>query len=278
MDREIDIENELEKLNEWVLKSIRYFNSNPYIDNIAEVYPYGVAEPERIEHGLRKNILNAHNNRNDEELIRLLRQLDKFPYDEPFWFLLQEIEGFVDENPVQIDRIAENLYNMSGEELLAKVESSPKLNQQTGPMFNSWLRSNFNVVNLDTFKESTEGILVLGESEIEAKRFLEDDLGQRIAKRPDLVAKVNSTYVIGEAKWVGRSGGNQDKSVDEVLTFCSNIRGSVLRIGIVDGFVWMTKISSGRITNLKSCVKVQETYFNFMSALLLTEYLESLMD
>lgn len=277
MDRQIDIENDFDLLNQWVQRSINYFNNQSYIDDISEVYNYGVAEPQRIESGLRRRILSAHNDRNDEELITLLRELNKFPYDEPFWYLLQEIDGFIENNPNQVNRIALSLYNMSGEELLAKIESSPKLNQQTGPMFNNWLVNKFNALNIDDFIQSEQGIHVLGGSEIEAKNFLEDQLNQNVDKRPDVVAKVNSTYIIGEAKWVGRSGGNQDKSVDEVLNFCSNVRGNVLRIGIIDGFVWMTCTSSGRLTNLKSCVKVQETHFNLISALILEDYFNSLL-
>lgn len=277
MNRQIDIVNDFDLLNQWVQRSINYFNNQNYIDDISEVYNYGVAEPQRIESGLRRRILSTHNDRNDEELITLLKELNKFPYDEPFWYLLQEIDGFIENNPNQVNRIAQSLYNMSGEELLAKIESSPKLNQQTGPMFNNWLVNEFNVLNIEDFIQSEQGIHVLGGSEIEAKNFLEDQLNQNVDKRPDLVAKVNTTYIIAEAKWVGRSGGNQDKSVDEVLNFCSNVRENVLRIGIIDGFVWMTRTSSGRLTNLKSCVKVQETHFNLMSALILEDYFNSLL-
>ena len=39
MDRSIDIEEEREELNQWVLRSIELFENTPYLDNILEVYP-----------------------------------------------------------------------------------------------------------------------------------------------------------------------------------------------------------------------------------------------
>ena len=64
-------------------------------------------------------------------------------------------------------------------------------------------------------------------------------LNQNLSKRPDLVAKVNQTYIVGVAKWIGRSGGNQNNQVKEVLDFCRNQRGSVIRVGIIEGMTWL---------------------------------------
>lgn len=166
---------------------------------------------------------------------------------------------------------------MTDEEVVVRIESQPKLNQQTGPMFNNWIRENFEIKSLDEFKKSKEGIIVLGESEETGRSYLSEDLNQNVEKRPDLIAKVNNKIVIGEAKWIGQSGGNQYKSVAEVLKFCGEQRGSVYRVGIIDGYPWVTK-KAGRITNDRICVEVQESTYNILSALLLNEYLEDLID
>lgn len=105
-------------------------------------------------------------------------------------------------------RIANTLYAMTADELVVHLESAPKLNTQMGPMFTTWLRNNFELLNIEDFQESTEGIFILSSSEEEGKNFVNDLLNQNIRKRPDLVAKVNEKYIIGEAKWIGRSGGN----------------------------------------------------------------------
>lgn len=277
MKRNIDLDKNFDELNTWVQKSIKLFYEESYLDQISNIYNYSADEPERIEEGLRRQIKFAHHNKNDEQLINILSQLDKFPYDEPFWYLLNNVDGFIKNNPQQVHRIARTLYNMTDEEVVVRIESQPKLNQQTGPMFNNWIRKNFEVKSLEGFKENKKGIVILGESEEKGKSFLSDELNQNVDKRPDLIAKVDDKIVIGEAKWIGQSGGNQYKSVAEVLKFCGAQRRSVYRIGIVDGYPWVTK-KSGRITNDRICVEVQESTYNIMSALLMEEYLKELLN
>jgi len=277
MDRTIDIENGRNELNEWVLKSIELFENSAYLDNILEVYPLQTARPERLDAQLRRRIISAHQGRRTQELIDILKNEVKFPYDEPLWYLIKNIEGCLNNNPLQIQRIADSLYAMTAEETVIRLESAPKLNTQMGPMFTNWLRNNFNLLDIDDFRNSTNGIFVLNSSEESAKSFINDELHQNLAKRPDLVAKVNATYVVGEAKWIGSPGGNQNKQVVEVIDLCRNQRGNVIRVGIIDGFPWAIRKSDGTIINDKTCVQVQECEYDIVSALLLPEYLGSFL-
>ena len=190
--------------------------------------------------------------------------------------MIKNSQGCLENNPGQIERIANSLYAMTAEETVVRLESSPKLNTQIGPMFNVWLRNKFELLYMDEFRNSTDGIFVLNETEEVAKNFLLTELNQNVEKRPDLVAKVNEQYVIGEAKWIGQPGGNQDKQVVEVLQFCRNQRGNVLRVGIVDGFPWSLYNKHGSLVNLKTAVLIQESEYDILSALLLDEYLSSL--
>lgn len=166
---------------------------------------------------------------------------------------------------------------MTAEETVIRLESAPKLNTQMGPMFTNWLRVKFDLLNIEDFRNSTTGIFVLNSSEEVAKSFINDELHQNLAKRPDLVAKVNETYIVGEAKWIGSPGGNQNKQVVEVIDLCRNQRGNVKRVGIIDGFPWAIKKLDGTIINDKTCVQVQECEYDIVSALLLPEYLRSFL-
>jgi hypothetical protein len=222
---------------------------------------------------LRRRIISAHQARRTDELISILQNEVKFPYDEPLWYLMKNIQGCLNNNPSQIQRIADSLYAMTADETVFRLESAPKLNTQMGPMFTNWLRENFNLLNIDEFIVSTEGVYILNSSEQEGKNFVNNFLLQNVEKRPDLVAKVNETYIIGEAKWVGSPGGNQNKQVVEVLNLCRDQRGSVIRIGIIDGFPWATKNVTESIINDKTVVQVQESEYDIISALLLNEYL-----
>ncbi|MRT18064.1 hypothetical protein F3C99_14035 [Vitellibacter sp. q18] len=277
MNRTIDIENDLEQLNFWVRKSLELFENTPYLDNLLEVYPLESAIPAHLNLQLKRRIISAHQARRTNELIDILQGETKFPYDEPLAYLIKEVQNCLQNNPLQIHRIANTLYAMTAEELVIRLEAPPKLNTQMGPMFTTWLRRNFGLLNLDDFRESTEGIFVLSSSEEEGKTFVNEVLGQNFRKRPDLVAKVNETYFVGEAKWIGRSGGNQNNQVRDVLDFCKEQRGDVLRVGIIDGFPWATKKTNNSLINDQVNVLVQESAYDVLSALLLKEYLESFL-
>jgi hypothetical protein len=277
MDRSINIVDDRAELNQWVLRSIELFERTPYLDNILAVYPLQSARPTRLNDNLRRRIISAHQARRTDELITILQNEVKFPYDEPLWYLMKNIQGCLTNNPRQIQRIADSLYSMTADETVFRLESAPKLNTQMGPMFTNWLRNNFNLLNVDEFTNSTQGIHILNSSEQEGKNFVNNILLQNVEKRPDLVAKVNETYIIGEAKWIGSPGGNQNKQVVEVINLCRDQRGNVIRIGIIDGFPWATKTVTEGIINDKTVVQVQESEYDIISALLLNEYLVSFL-
>ena len=128
MDRSIDIENEREELNEWVLKSIELFETTAYLDNLLEIYPLETAVPIHLEPRLRRRIVSAHQGRRTDELIAILQGEVKFPYDEPLAYLIKEVENCRQSNPRQINRIANTLYAMTADELVVRLESAPKLN------------------------------------------------------------------------------------------------------------------------------------------------------
>jgi len=277
MDRVIDIQANPENLNEWVRQSIDLFRNSNYLDQILEVYPFQITAPERLNAGIRRRIIAAHQGRRTEELIELLKGLTKFPYEDPIWYLLKNIEGCINSNPRQIQRIAESLYSMTAEETVVRLEAAPKLNTQMGPMFNGWLRRNFIPLGLDAFQRSTSGVCILDSSEEAGKAFINDTLHQGLAKRPDLIAKVNQQIIIGEAKWIGQPGGNQEKQVQEVLNFCRHQRGNVIRIGVVDGFPWSDFNINHRLVNNKEAVNIQESEYDMVSALLLQAYLQKFL-
>ena len=277
MERTINIENERGELNNWVLKSMELFENSPYLDNLLEVYPLESAVPIHLELRLKRRIISAHQGRRTNELIDILKGEIKFPYDEPLAYLIKEVENCLIRNPRQMHRIANTLYAMTADELIIHLESAPKLNTQMGSMFTTWLRNKFELLNIVDFQESTEGIFVLSSTEEEGNFFVNEILNQNLSKRPDLVAKVNTTYIVGEAKWIGRSGGNQNNQVRDVLDFCRDQRGDVIRVGIIDGFPWATRKINNSIINDKVAVVVQEFPYDIISALLLQEYLNSFL-
>jgi hypothetical protein len=122
------------------------------------------------------------------------------------------------------------------------------------------------------------GICILDASEEIGKQYINEILNQNLDKRPDLIAKVNNQLIIGEAKWIGQPGGNQEKQVQEVLKFCRNQRGDVIRIGVVDGFPWSLFNINHRLVNNKEAVNIQESEYDIVSAILLEEYFNQFLN
>lgn len=133
MERAIDISRR-KNLNPWVAKSVEIFESTPYLDNILTIYPLTISAPIRLSPEIRRSIIIAHQSRNTSELLKILSNLNKFPYDDPIWYMLKNIEGCLENNPQQVKRIANSLYSMTAEETVVRLEAAPKLNTQIGPM------------------------------------------------------------------------------------------------------------------------------------------------
>ncbi len=276
MKRKIDVINNPNVLNPWVKRSIELFEKTAYLDNIHQVYPFKISKSKEITDTVRREIIQSHQSRNTKKLINLLKSQTKFPYDDPIWYLLKTVKNGLTNNPKQIQRIAKNLYSLTADETVARLESPPKSNQQSGSMFSNWMRKKFRFIGPNKFKSSRNGIFMLDASEENGKQFVINILKQKIEKRPDLIVKVNTQYIIGEAKWIGQSGGNQGKAVTEVLLFCKGQRGSVKRIGIVDGCSWATYNVNGYLLNNKEQVLIQESESDILSALQLQKYLDQL--
>ncbi len=276
MHRTINIIDDQDSLNPWVRMSIKLFTETNYLDQISEIYPFGITKPERLDPGVKRKIIMAHNGRETDTLFSLLMKEAKFPYEDPLWYMLRNVKSCIDKNPKQKERLAQSLYSMTADETVIRLESAPKINTQMGPMFGNWLKVKFESLDIDSFLSSKSGDYILDATEPVAIEFVDRHLRQNLKKRPDLVAKHNETYVIGEAKWVGQPGGNQEKQVQEVLHFCKDQRGSVLRVGIVDGFPWALYNTRGTLFENKETVNIQESEYNIFSALLLKDFLSSL--
>lgn len=276
MRRTINIIEDRETLNPWVRKSLDLFSETNYLDSVSEIYPFSNASPERLDPIVKRKIVMAHNNRDTDLLFNLLMNEAKFPYEDPLWYMFRNVKNCLDKNPNQKKRLADSIYAMTADETIIRLESAPKINTQIGPMFGNWLKRTFDALDVDKFLSSNTGDFILDATEPVAKDFVNNKLGQNLKKRPDFVAKHNLKYIIGEAKWIGQPGGNQEKQVQEVLNFCKDQRGYALRIGIVDGFPWALYSKNGVLFENKETVNIQESEYNIFSALLLKEYLSSL--
>ena len=101
-------------------------------------------------------------------------------------------------------------------------------------------------------------------------------LGYRGKKGLDMVLKIGSKFIIGEAKFITASGGTQDKSFREGIAFINQKNKNINRMVILDGVVWL--VSQKKRKNKK--LSLYDTVINLgnnkiaLSALLLKDFIK----
>jgi hypothetical protein len=109
--------------------------------------------------------------------------------------------------------------------------------------------------------------VVLDGTDKEILDFCNIELSLGLSKRPDFVAKTNAKYVVGEAKFLSSSGGNQSRGLDDALKLASNTSGKAYKAAVVDGVVWIKPGSQGY-------KKIENASVTVFSALLLERFLK----
>lgn len=269
-------------MNRWISKSIGLANSHGYLDKLYEVYPIKQSGDRPLDAELWTQIDKYYHVKNWEKVIELLIENVKtkkgvFPYKESYVGFWKRDKSTISKNPEQVQRIANILEEMTFEGIKKACSRPKETNQQIGPMFRKWCNQSPNPLGLDRmeiadFKKNTRDAVLDG-SDAVLKRFAKDHLGYSINKGLDFVARINNKYVIGEAKWITDSGGNQDKSFEDAKAMVEdkNLNSNVVPIMILDGILYLER-NDKIYTNLTENFK----HYDIMSALVLKEFLYSL--
>jgi len=154
---------------------------------------------------------------------------------------------------------------MGIEGIIAGITQLKEANTRRGQQFTMWARNKFRWVNVDLFKKSKKGVVMLDATEKEAMRFCNNEMGVGIAKRPDMVAKSGNKYVIGEAKFLSSTGGNQGRAFEDGINLATNSQGSAFKVFILDGVHWI-------YTRSDQFRRIEHGTAAVFSALLLEEY------
>ncbi len=254
-------------MNEWIRRSIELAKQRDYLDRLSQIYaiPHELRRP--IDRETRHQILKLFESRDAVGLIRLLMGLKKFPFQDPYIGSLRVDEGAITRNPQTVERIARILYTMGPDKIIEGLEEPPQPNRQLGALFKRWLRtSQYPFFSEEDFV-GADGISFLRGSNGKLKEFADRILRCQLEKRPDFVAKTPRGYIVGEAKFITTGGGNQDKSFREVVRFLHEEKGEAIRVGLLDGVVWLTD------TGLYATIR--EVEHPAMTALLLNDFLQA---
>ena len=254
-------------MNEWAQKTLKIVEKEDYLDKLQKVYPHEDA-PREIDHQSLEEIRNAFQDKNNDVLIKKLLDLPKFPYKDSYVGFLRTDREAIKRNPETVKRICDTLYQMGINGVIDGISKPKEANTRRGQQFTNWLKKKFEFVNTGYFEKSKKGILVLDVNEKEARDFCNKVLGAGISKRPDLVAKSGAEYIIGEAKFLSSSGGNQGRAFDDGMKLAANPSGKAHKIFILDGIHW---IESGS----EQFNQIQFGNAAILSVLLLGKYLKT---
>lgn len=236
------------------------------MDRLQEIYPHeeGIRD---VDERLIDSIRDLFAAGDHAALLNRLLDAERFPYKDSYIAFLRTDRSAIQRNPQAVQRISLRLQEMGIDKIIEGLRQAKEANTRRGPQFRRWTRTKFPWVHTNTFRTATQGVVMLDASERDAMRFCNDEMGVGIAKRPDLVAKSGKRYVIGEAKFLSDSGGNQGRAFDDGMTLAMNTQGAAFKIFVLDGIHWISPGSD-------QFNRIEHGTANIFSALLLEEYFE----
>jgi len=256
-------------VNEWSQRTLEIVGGD-YLDKLQTIYPNPEEETREASDLVKQQIDSMMQEQNCISLLNTLLDLEIFPFKDSYIAFLRKDRTSIERNPSTVDRICSKLFNMGYERVIEGITRPKEANTQRGQQFKKWLRNNFDHVNMRSFRQSTTGITVLQSSERDARDFCNQELGIGIAKRPDLVAKSGRHYVVGEAKFLSSSGGNQGRAFEDGMTLAINTQGSAYKAFILDGIHWIE-------TGSEQYRRIQYGSAAVLSAMLLRDFFKSLL-
>ena len=255
-------------MNKWAKQTLNLIQKQNYLDRLQEIYPH--EDKERIvDDKIIKAIRKAFRARDNVVLLNKLLDLEKFPYKDSYVGFLRKDRKAIKRNPHTVERICNKLYEMGIDGVISGATSPKEANTRRSSQFTLWTKNTFKWLKIDDFRVSKIGIFMLDSSELEARNFCNTVMGVGISKRPDMVAKCGRKYVIGEAKFLSSTGGNQGRAFDDGMKLVTNASGTAYKVFILDGIHWIEQGSDQfkRIEYGTSAV---------FSALFLTKFLRSI--
>jgi len=263
----------VEMINKYKNKSVKLANNNNYLDLLQNVYPVTPTKREEIPNRVLNSIKAAYYNEQKERLFKiLLKEVDKFPINDPYIAYLRKNNSFINQNPKTVNRIADKLLDMELYELLSEITKEKEANRQLGYTFENYLYSlPFNFVDKKTFLKYDDRILFLEGSGNELLHFVNNELYIGMNESPNLIAKVGNKIIIGKSKFLSDYGGHQNNQLNKIISFFNfSTSNSILLIGLVDGVAWIKR-------NRKIHRKILKNNNFIFSSLLLKDFLIELL-
>jgi hypothetical protein len=255
-------------MNPWSSRTLNLVTSEAYLDKLQEIYPHEEGGRE-VDGEILNSIKRLFKRKDNVALLNKLLDLEKFPYKDSYVGFLRKDRTAISRNPKTVKRICDRLYGMGIDSIIDGVIQPKEANARRGNQFSDWARKKFKFVSIKQFQASTQGIVMLDATELEARNFCNTKMGIGISKRPDMVAKSGKHYIVGEAKFLSSSGGNQGRAFDDGMGLATNASGIAYKVFVLDGIHWIERGS-------EQYKRIEYGTSAVFSALLLKEFLRSL--
>jgi len=259
-------------MNYWTQLSIEFANQRNYLDELFSVYPTIPEGIRDIDENLWKKVEQSFNNNDNIELLNTLLKFDLFPLKDSYVAYLKRDKYSIKRNPNTVNRLCGRLYEMGLKAIYEKCTEPKETNRQIGPLFRRWLNKGIlgiKPVSLALFLSSNDnGILDAGDAEM--MKFAREHLDYNHDKGLDFIARFNSRYVIGEAKFLTDFGGHQNAQFNDAISTVKTDVNAVT-VAILDGVLYI-KSKNKMYRNITK--ELHE--YNIMSALVLRNFLYQL--
>ncbi len=260
-------------MNYFTEQSIELANQKDYLDQLFTVYPLSPDSIREIDTGIWNRVETCFKQHDNIGLFESLLELDLFPIKDGYVPYFRRDRGAIRRNPKTVNRICGRVRELGLERLYERCTQPKETNRQMGPLFRRWVASGtlgLFPVSEDIFTSSDDNAILDG-SDAQLKQFAINNLGySREDKGIDFIARFNSKYVIGEAKFISDEGGHQnDQFLDAMTTLRTQTMKNVINIAILDGVLYIP-------SRKKMYREITMNDIPVMSALLLRDFLYSL--
>jgi len=265
-------------VNPWVEKSIRLAESEGYLDKLAEIYPAQLPPRRPLNQWQREEIKRLHEARDWHSLLKFLFKLidegHPFPFEHPYASIFYQHPNLISKNPRTAALLGKILLSKEPGEIISGVERPPDLNRMYGPSFRRWLKKVLPQRGYKLLKEKAfrihKGPALLDGADKTIRRYVKTVLGFDPGGR-DFLIKIGDVHIVGEARFLTRGGGSQNRDIREALSFVKKFKSKrkFIPVAVLDGVVWFDK---SYIEQLKELEEDEPAF----TALLLEDFLESL--
>lgn len=249
--------------------SVEYAATRAYLDDLYQVYPAVPEGLRTVDTKVWESIEQAFERRDNRRLIAALLKLRLFPIKDPYVAFFRHDPSAISRNPTTVARICGRIYELGLAKIYERCAEPKEINRRIGPMFREWVRKGslgVRPVNISNFEEGNTNAVLEGSDRV-LLNFAKRRLNYQGGKAPDLVARFNGKYVIGEAKFITDFGGHQDRQFDDAIRLAEDNSIRAVKVAILDGVLYIK--SNSRMFRYLS----EHPSVNIMSALVLREFL-----